>query len=80
MKTKISVDFQICNTVPLMSLSSLVKVVCFLAKIEEKFTRVIYYGTLFSKKAVKQFCFLFKICSVFIPTKEERYTRNFFAG
>ena len=43
-----------------------------------EFTGVIYYRRLFSKKAVKQFCLLFKISYVFILMKERRYARNIF--
>ena len=49
----------------------------FFPKIGGKLTGVIYYRTLFGKKAVKQFCFLFKISYVFILMKERRYARNF---
>ena len=45
--------------------------------IGENFTGVIYYRTLFSKKAVKQFCLLFKISYVFILMNKRRYARKF---
>ena len=49
----------------------------FFLNIGGNFTGVIYYRTLFSKKAVKQFCLLFKISYVFILMNKRRYARKF---
>ena len=67
-----------------IAVSSLVNVtveidlsVFFFQNIGGKFTGVIYDRTLFSKKAVKQFCLLFKISYLFILMKERGYARKF---
>ena len=57
------------NVVILVKVTVGIGFFCFFAKIEGKFTGVIYYRRLFSKKAAKKFCLFFKSVTYFFQWK-----------